>query len=246
MDEADRSPQIVRFGIFEADLQTGELRKKGIRVRLQGQPFQVCAILLQHSGELVTREELRQKVWPEDTFVDFEHALNTAIAKIRIALGDDAENPRFVETLPRRGYRFIGPVDKPSSPAPSLNGAEPTPVTVTSDDRQDSAITNQAEQRKLESELLLAFHYMRGQAHLLAHHGKEAAEEFQKIIDHRGIVPNVLLCVLAHLGLARASALDGDTGKSRAEYEEFFGFWEEGDSKVPIVQQAKMEYARLR
>jgi DNA-binding winged helix-turn-helix (wHTH) protein len=115
MDNGGHTAQIVRFGVFEADLQSGELHKNEVRVPLQGQPFQVCAILLSHSGELVTREELRQKVWPEDTFVDFEQALNTAIAKIRIALGDDANNPRFVETLPRRGYRFIGPVDKPNS-----------------------------------------------------------------------------------------------------------------------------------
>lgn len=114
MDNGDRSPQIVRFGVFEMDLQTGELRKNGSKVSLQGQPFQVCAILLEHSGELVTREELRQKVWPEDTFVDFDHALNTAITKIRTALGDEADNPRFVETLPRRGYRFIAPVQKAS------------------------------------------------------------------------------------------------------------------------------------
>jgi Tol biopolymer transport system component/DNA-binding winged helix-turn-helix (wHTH) protein len=112
---SERSAQIVRFGIFEADLETGELRKNGVKVPLQGQPFQVCALLLEHAGELVTREELRQKVWPEDTFVDFEQALNTAIAKIRLALGDEAVNPRFVETLPRRGYRFIGPVTKPDS-----------------------------------------------------------------------------------------------------------------------------------
>jgi Tol biopolymer transport system component/DNA-binding winged helix-turn-helix (wHTH) protein len=110
-------PQIVRFGVFEADLKTGELRKNGVKVPLQGQPFQVFAILLGHSGELVTREELRQKVWPQDTFLDFDHALNTAITKIRIALGDEADNPRFVETLPRRGYRFIGPVDKTNSQA---------------------------------------------------------------------------------------------------------------------------------
>src|SRR5712691_5705129 len=113
MDGANRSAQIVRFGIFEADLQSGELHKNGVKVPLQGQPFQVCVILLKHSGELVTREELRQRVWPEDTFVDFDHALNTAITKIRIALRDEADNPRFVETLPRRGYRFIAPVDKP-------------------------------------------------------------------------------------------------------------------------------------
>src|SRR6266852_4338665 len=115
MDDSERSAQIVRFGIFEADLQTGELHKNGIKAPLQGQPVQVFAILLERSGELVTREELRQKVWPEHTFVDFDQALNTAIAKIRTALGDDADNPRFVETLPRRGYRFIAPLEKPGS-----------------------------------------------------------------------------------------------------------------------------------
>jgi Tol biopolymer transport system component/DNA-binding winged helix-turn-helix (wHTH) protein len=119
MDNGGGSAQIVRFGIFEADLQTGELRKNGLKVPLQGQPFQAFAILLQHSGKLVTREELRQEVWPEDTFVDFDHGLNTAITKIRTALGDDADNPRFVETLPRRGYRFIGAVSEPGSLAPS-------------------------------------------------------------------------------------------------------------------------------
>lgn len=118
MDHSNSSARVIRFGVFEADLQTGELYKNGVRVPLQGQPFQVCAILLSHSGELVSREELREKVWPEDTFVDFDQALNTAIAKIRIALGDDADNPRFVETLPRRGYRFISPVDKPMPQAP--------------------------------------------------------------------------------------------------------------------------------
>src|SRR5881394_2017770 len=119
MHNGQRSSQIVRFGLFEADLQTGELRKNGVKVPLQGQPFQVCAILLSRSGELVSREELRQQVWPEDTFVDFDHALNTAITKIRLALGDQADNPRFVETLPRRGYRFIAPVDKPTAPEPA-------------------------------------------------------------------------------------------------------------------------------
>jgi Tol biopolymer transport system component/DNA-binding winged helix-turn-helix (wHTH) protein len=118
MHGSERSAQTVRFGIFEADLQTGELYKNGIKVPLQGQPFQVCTLLLEHAGELVTREELRQRVWPEDTFVDFEQALNTAIAKIRLALGDEADNPRFVQTLPRRGYRFIGPVAKPPDPQP--------------------------------------------------------------------------------------------------------------------------------
>jgi Tol biopolymer transport system component/DNA-binding winged helix-turn-helix (wHTH) protein len=119
MGDGGRPAQIVRFGIFEADLHSGELRKNGLKVPLQGQPFQVFTFLLQHSGELVTRDELRQKVWPEDTFVDFDHGLNTAITKIRVALGDDADNPRFVETLPRRGYRFLVPVGKSSSQASS-------------------------------------------------------------------------------------------------------------------------------
>jgi len=96
---------------------------------MQGQLFQVCAILLSHPGELVTREELRQKVWPEDTFVDFDQALNTAIGKIRIALGDDAEAPRFVETLPRRGYRFIGSLDKPGSQVPESDVPKGLPNT---------------------------------------------------------------------------------------------------------------------
>jgi Tol biopolymer transport system component/DNA-binding winged helix-turn-helix (wHTH) protein len=117
MEKVDHSAQIVRFGVFEANLGSGELHKHGVKVPLPGQPFQVLAILLERSGELVTREELRRQVWRDDTFVDFEQALNTAIAKIRHALGDDADNPRFVETLPRRGYRFIAPVGKPVSQA---------------------------------------------------------------------------------------------------------------------------------
>src|ERR1035437_1470132 len=116
MDNASPSAQIVRFGTFEADLQSGDRRRNGHKVPLQGQPFQVFAILLQHPGKLVNREELRLKLWPEDTFVDLDHGLNTAITKIRTALGDDADNPRFVETMPRRGYRFIGPVDSHSQP----------------------------------------------------------------------------------------------------------------------------------
>src|SRR5208282_3782505 len=130
MNDGGGSAQIARFGIFEADLQSAELRKNGLKVPLQGQPFQVFAILLQHSGGLVTRERLREKVWPEDTFVDFDHGLNTAITKIRTALGDSAESPRFVETLPRRGYRFLAPVEWVTKdghkPAPETVGASPS------------------------------------------------------------------------------------------------------------------------
>jgi len=100
--------QPVRFGPFEADLRTGELRKQGVKIKLQEQPLQILAMLLEHPGQVVTREELRTQLWPADTFVDFDHSLNKAINKLREALGDSAESPRFIETLARRGYRFVG------------------------------------------------------------------------------------------------------------------------------------------
>src|SRR5215813_4422519 len=106
--------RIVRFGVFELDLSAGELRKSGVKLRLQEQPFQVLTMLLERAGEVVTRDELRQKLWASDTFVDFDHSLNTAVNKLREALGDSAASPRFVETLARRGYRFIAPVQIPA------------------------------------------------------------------------------------------------------------------------------------
>ena len=105
-----RAREILRFGTFEVDLRAGELRKQGKQVKLQDQPFQVLAVLLQRAGDVVAREELRSQVWPQDTFVDFDNSLNTAINKLREALGDSADNPRFIETLPRRGYRFLAPI----------------------------------------------------------------------------------------------------------------------------------------
>src|SRR5437879_3377831 len=105
-----RSRSILRFGVFEVDVCAGELRKQGVRIKLQEQPFHVLTVLLQRPDEVVTREELRSENWPADTFVDFDNSLNTAINKLREALGDSADNPRFIETLPRRGYRFIAPV----------------------------------------------------------------------------------------------------------------------------------------
>src|SRR6266702_710705 len=105
-----RSSAILRFGVFEVDVRSGELRKQGVRIKLQEQPFHVLAVLLQRPGEVVTREELRSENWSADTFVDFDNSLNTAINKLREALGDSADNPRFIETLPRRGYRLIAPV----------------------------------------------------------------------------------------------------------------------------------------
>src|SRR5947209_4496033 len=102
--------KILRFGTFEVDVSAGELRKQGVRIKLQEQPFHVLTVLLQRPGEVVTREELRSQNWPADTFVDFDNSLNTSINKLREALGDSADNPRFIETMPRRGYRFLAQV----------------------------------------------------------------------------------------------------------------------------------------
>jgi TolB-like protein/DNA-binding winged helix-turn-helix (wHTH) protein/Tfp pilus assembly protein PilF len=110
--------QIVHFGAFEVDVRSGELRKHGLKVKLQEQPFRILVMLLECPGEVVTREELRQQLWPEGTFVDFEHALNVAVNRLRDALDDSPDNPRFVETLPRRGYRFIAPVESADVAAP--------------------------------------------------------------------------------------------------------------------------------
>jgi len=122
-----RSSGILRFGVFEVDVRAGDLRRQGVRVKLQDQPFQVLRLLLQRSGELVTRDELRSQIWPADTFVDFDNSLNAAINKLREALGDSADNPRFIETLPRRGYRFIAPVTgKRSEPADAVTGVPRT------------------------------------------------------------------------------------------------------------------------
>ena len=127
MDTLIPVPLTFRFSSFELSTRTGELRKHGLRIRLQEQPFQVLAVLLETPGELVTREELRRRVWPQDTFVDFDHALNTAVKKIRATLNDDADAPRYVETVPRRGYRFIAPVSSPSANvvAPEVDSTEP-------------------------------------------------------------------------------------------------------------------------
>jgi Tol biopolymer transport system component/DNA-binding winged helix-turn-helix (wHTH) protein len=110
MDVSPSPPRPVRFGVFELDLRSGELRKAGARLKLSDQPFQILAALLERPGQLVTRDELRQRLWPADTFVDFEHGLNAAVKRLRETLGDTADAPRFIETVPRRGYRFIAPL----------------------------------------------------------------------------------------------------------------------------------------
>src|SRR6266567_4876490 len=110
MQVADSGLRTRSFGAFEVDLKSAELRKHGIRIKLQEQPFQILAFLMEHAGDVVTRDELRQKLWTEHTFVDFDRSLNKAMTKLRSALGDSAESPRYIETVPRHGYRFLAPV----------------------------------------------------------------------------------------------------------------------------------------
>jgi DNA-binding winged helix-turn-helix (wHTH) protein len=118
------APTVKRFGVFEADARTEELRKEGLCLRLPGQSFQVLLLLLENPGEMVTREVLRKKLWPEDTFVDFDHGLNAAVNRLREALGDSADRPKFIETLPRRGYRFIGAINHENGRASVGAGTE--------------------------------------------------------------------------------------------------------------------------
>src|SRR3954470_21746417 len=122
-----------RFGRFELDSRTRELRKDGVRLRLQDQPFAVLAVMLEHPGELLTRDELRDRLWPNGTFVDFEHGLNAAVKRLRSVLGDSAERPRFVETLHRRGYRFIAKVER-------VNGHGSYALPAAGDDRHRIAV----------------------------------------------------------------------------------------------------------
>src|ERR1700722_6364532 len=127
MGPASPSPRAIRFGVFELDLRSGELQKQGRKIRLEGQPVQGLVCLLENPGELVSREELHRKLWASDTFVNFEHGLNAAVKRLRQALNDSADNPRFVETLPRRGYRFIAPIEV-------VAAVEPAPIDIPAPD----------------------------------------------------------------------------------------------------------------
>src|SRR5262245_26611236 len=115
----------VRFGSFELDLRSHELRRGTKLVRLQEQQFEILRMMLEHPGRVVTRDELQQRLWPDGTFVDFEHSLNAAVKRLRAALGDDADHPRFVETVPRRGYRFIGRSDAEAAVRQAVEGLQP-------------------------------------------------------------------------------------------------------------------------
>ena len=130
MPHADSPSTSYRFGLFEVDSRTGELRKQGRPLKLRGRPFDILLLLLARGGDVITREELRQQLWQADTFVDFDHGLNSAINRLREALGDSAENPRFIETLPKRGYRFIAPIEIPQVTVPAVIPAPVIPAPV--------------------------------------------------------------------------------------------------------------------
>ena len=134
------SKGLVQFGMFELNMQTGELRKNGVRIRLQGKPFQILQALVERPGEVVTRDELRKRLWPADTFVDFESGLNTAANRLRLTLGDSAENPRYIQTLSRTGYRFIAAV----SEAPPRPEEMPTEVAVSAEVPQAPVVSPQS------------------------------------------------------------------------------------------------------
>ena len=133
--------EVWRFGVFEVDARNLELRRNGVPVRIREQSFRVLVYLLEHPGELVSREDLRRVLWPADTFVDFDHSLNAAVMKLRDALGDVADSPVYIETVPKRGYRFIAPITQPAEPrartglprvpAPTLDGVQSNPAEAT-------------------------------------------------------------------------------------------------------------------
>ena len=149
------SSRLLRLGDFEVDLRSGELRKDGSTLRVQPQPFQLLTLLLEHPGELVTRDQIRQRLWPSDTFVDFEHGLNTAMKKLREALGDAAGTPRYIETLPRRGYRLMAGVESLpescSAPPATPNGVgrEPSLEEVSREERVSVAASPAAPGQRL-------------------------------------------------------------------------------------------------
>jgi len=218
--------QTIRFGAFEADLPSGEIRKSGSRIKLQDQPFKVLQILLEHPGDLVTREELQSRIWPEDSFGDFDHAVNVAVGKLRAALGDSAENPSFIETVPRRGYRFVarldeGPVDTYPQ-LPPINGVRPS--------RRGSALN-----RTLLALLAIVVSgFLVGSGVFLGHRtAKWQLPDFQRLTVSRGTVHSARFAPDGHSVIYAASWDGGPT--------EIFST----DPKIPGVQSLGLPATQL-
>ena len=189
----------IRFGAFEADLPSGEVRKSGSRIKLQDQPFKILQILLEHPGDLVTREELQSRIWPEDSFGDFDHAVNVAVGKLRAALGDSAENPSFIETVPRRGYRFVARLDESRVDThphlPPINGDRPSRVVLN---------------RTLLALLAIVISgILVGSGALLGHRtAKWQPPDFQRLTSSRGTVYSARFAPDGH-GVIYAASWDG-------------------------------------
>jgi DNA-binding winged helix-turn-helix (wHTH) protein/Tol biopolymer transport system component len=195
----NNSNRKIRFGAFEADLPSGEIRKSGSRIKLQDQPFKVLQILLEHPGDLVTREELQSRIWPEDSFGDFDHAVNVAVGKLRAALGDSAENPSFIETVPRRGYRFVATLDEsPVDTHPQLRSINR--------DRPSSVVFN----RTLLALLVIVISgILIGSGVLLGHRtAKWQPPDFQRLTSSRGTVYSARFAPDGH-GVIYAAPWDG-------------------------------------
>ena len=224
--------KIARFGVFEVDLSAGELRKNGVKLRLQEQPFQVLALLLQHSGEIVTRDELRQKLWPSDTFVDFDHSLNTAINKVREALGDSASSPRYVETLARRGYRFIAPVqsnEPPQSAKPATAGAgssEPLPSLISFHPELEVPIPHRGVTRALFALVQLMYLIFYVAALIRLHAIQEIADSFLPLWGATALTVAVLVTagVGIPLRLYLLSAVSFDYQRLGEKFRQMFPF----------------------
>jgi eukaryotic-like serine/threonine-protein kinase len=188
----------IRFGAFEADLPSGEIRKSGSRIKLQDQPFKVLQILLEHPGDLVTREELQSRIWPEDSFGDFDHAVNVAVGKLRAALGDSAENPSFIETVPRRGYRFVATLDE----APVDTHPQLPPINGDRPGRGRSGFN-----RALLALLVIAI--LVGSGVYLGHRtAKWQPPDFQRLTSSRGTVYSARFAPDGH-GVVYAASWDG-------------------------------------
>jgi DNA-binding winged helix-turn-helix (wHTH) protein len=236
MDE--RQARRYRFGAFEADTATGELRRQGIRLKLNAQPFQVLCLLLERQGELLTREEISRELWPDGTFVDYEHGVNSALNRIRDALGDTASNPRFIETLARRGYRFIAPVErivpKEDAPSASPESQEPESFEVAapkeSSTSQPSGILATAEELPKASHrlvqtlfVLLQLMYMGFYVGALANLGE--IEDLLSALPFPALALNMLIVTAGILIPVRAFVLSAVLFRAPRAGEKFLKIW---------------------
>ncbi len=184
MEMSDPGHRVFRFGVFEADTRAGELRKSGVRIKLHSQPFAVLIILLERPAEIVTREEMRQRLWGDGTFVDFDHGLNTAVNKLREALNDSAAAPRYIETIPGKGYRFIAPVAAPPEPSAI---PDPLPAILTVPDELPSAPRKTVKILLLLTQAMYLAFYLGALGNLAEIHG---------IFVDADLSPTVLMTVL--------------------------------------------------